>query len=92
MTDEISSEQRKQAHRIETILSGLMQPKQYRSTYLYTDDGISFRIDGANGEILCEAYSPTSAREIQQMTDQRIESRLKEMFANTHRLLHSILY
>jgi hypothetical protein len=87
---ETVEELRGQAQRIERILLGLLNPKPYRSSYLYSDEGISFRIDDANGRILCEAYRPTTAGEVQSMSDEWIESRLKEMFANTHRLLYSI--
>lgn len=88
---ETVEQQRVQAQRIETILSALIDPTQYRSAYLYMDDGISFRVDdAATGQILCEAYSPTSAREIQGMSDERIENRLKEMFAETHHLLYLV--
>lgn len=88
---ETVDERRVQAQRIETILSGLIAPMQYRSTYLYADDGISFRIDdAASGQILCEAYSPTSAGEIRGMSDEHIKSRLMEMCANTQRLLYSM--
>jgi len=78
---------RRQAQRIEAALSGLMHPAKYISTYVYSDDGVSFRVDDANGQILCEAYRATSAGEIASMSDERIKARLKEMIANTHRLL-----
>lgn len=88
MTDQILTEQKEQAQRIETILSGLMNPTQYHSIYVYSDEGISFRIDDANGQIMCESNSPTSAREIQQLTHQEIENRLKMSFAKTLQLLY----
>ena len=80
--------QREQRQRIEAVLSGLMGATAYRSTYGYSDDGVSFRVEDAHRQILCEAYRPTSAESIASMTDQQIESRLKVMFANTHRLLY----
>lgn len=87
MTGEPRTEQREQAQRIERGLSALMGARPFRSTYVYSDNGVSFRVDDAEGQILCEAYSPTSAAEIAAMTDEQIEARLKEMFANTQRLL-----
>jgi hypothetical protein len=81
MTAQITG-QREQAQRIETVLCGLMGATPYRSTYVYSDDGVSFRVDDAHGQILCEAYRPTSAEEIANMSDERIEDRLREMFAN----------
>lgn len=89
MTDQILIEQKEQAQRIETILSGIMNPTPYRSIYVYADEGISFQIDDTQGRILCESNSPTSAREIQQLTDQEIQSALKERIAKTRQLLSS---
>lgn len=89
MTAETLTEREVQKQRIEAILSGLMGATPYRSTYGYSDDGVSFRVDDAHGQILCEAYRPTSATEIASMSDQQIESHLKDMFANTHRVLRA---
>jgi hypothetical protein len=87
MTTEVRPEQTAQMQRIEAALSSLMGATSYRSSYVYSDDGISFRVDGAEGRILCESYRPTSAREIADMSDEQIARRLQEMFAKTGRLL-----
>lgn len=86
MLREPRTERREQAQRIERVLSALMGATPFRSAYVYSDNGVSFRVDDAHGQILCEAYSPTAAVEIAAMTDEQIEGRLKEMFANTQRL------
>jgi hypothetical protein len=88
MTAEIPTEQEVQSQRIEAILSGLMGPTPYHSTYGYSDHGVSFRVDDADRQILCESYRPTLAKQIAGMSDERIEARLKELFANTRRLLY----
>ena len=76
-----------QAQRIERILTAILHPKQFVVAFVYPSEGISFRVDDANGGILIESYSPTSIGEIESMSDEQIESRLKEMIANTKRLL-----
>jgi hypothetical protein len=90
MTTETLNVQQEQALRIENILSGLMGTVPYRFAFVFADQGTSFRIDDADGQILCEAYGPTSATEIAALSDEQIENRLKEMFANTQRLLDGI--
>ena len=82
-------EQRVQAKRIDRILVGILRPKAFRVTFGYSDEGISFRIDDTGGNILGEAYRGTSVSEIKNMSDEAIEKRLKEILANTQRLLYS---
>lgn len=76
-----------QARRIKRILTAILHPKQFFVTFVYPDEGISFRVDDTSGGILIESYPPTSVREIESMSDEQLESRLKEMLANTQRLL-----
>lgn len=81
---------RGQADRIERILGGILRPEMFRITFGYSDEGISFRIDDGGGNILGEAYSATPITEIENMSDKTIENRLKQILANTHRLLYSL--
>jgi hypothetical protein len=76
-----------QSRRIERILTAIFHPKQFLVTFVYTDEGISFRVDDTSGNILGESYPPTSVREIESMSDGQIENRLKELLANTERFL-----
>lgn len=76
-----------QTQRIERILTGIFHSKQFQVTFVYTDEGISFRVDDINGNILCESYPPTSVRVIESMSDEQIEHRLKELVANTEQNL-----
>ena len=90
MTIETQDERHAQAKRIERILIGMLGgPEKFRVAFVYSDEEISFRIDDANGHIMCESYRGTSANEIKAMTDDAIAKRLDEMFANTHRLLEA---
>ena len=86
MSDSID-ERTVEARRIERILTAILHPKQFQVTFVYTDEGISFRVDGSGGNILGESYPPTSVREIESMSDEQIGSRLKELLANAERLL-----
>ena len=82
------TEHRVQAKRIERIVARLLNPEPHRITFVYSEEGISFMIDGANGRILAESYRETSVSEIENMDDDKIANRLKELFASTRRLLH----
>lgn len=88
--DDVNVEQSVQAKRIERILIGIFQPKEFRVTFMYFNDEISFRIDDASGRIIGESYRGTPVSEIKSMSDGEIENRLRELLANTHRLLHSM--
>jgi len=71
-----------QTKRIERIVASMLAPKFHRITYVFSEDEISFRIDGSNGDVLAEAYRGTPIREIEKMTEEQIEHKLKELFAN----------
>jgi hypothetical protein len=87
-TDDIDTERLAQTRRIEKIVAGLLAPDTYLITFVYSGEGIMFRIDDLRGQILAEAYRETLASEIKGMSDEEIESRLKSLFANTHQFLN----
>ena len=76
---------------MEKILKGLFQEEPFLVTFVYSEEGISYRIDDNRGNILGEAYRGSSAEEIKSMSDGELENLLRELLANTHRLLTSPL-
>lgn len=83
MTDEYLHRRRSiQTKRIERIVTSLLGPQLYRITFVFYEDEISFKISGSNGDILAEAYRGTPVSEIEGMSDDQIEVKIRGLFAN----------
>ena len=79
--DEIQEMRSVQTKRIERITAKILSTTPHIITFVFSEDEISFRIDGTDGSILAEAYRGTHTSDIESMSDEKIEGRLKELLA-----------
>lgn len=88
MVDEVLELRRiRQTGRIEKIVSGLLDSQWHQTTFVFSEEAISFCIDG-DGKILLESYAPTPISEIERLNDVEIENQLRNRFLETEQLLN----
>lgn len=82
-TDDLKARQFAQQNRIDHAVAKILGLREHLIRYVFSECGVSFRIAGPAGETILESNSPMLISEIEQLSDDDIEIRLRKRLEAT---------